>query len=68
MDPVQHKQVFLRINEVAEIIGMGRSKTYMLVASGEIPSVYIGGSKSRRVPRAALDRWIESQIEGGTDR
>ena len=63
------ERAFFRINEVAEIIGLGKSLTYRLVAEGHIPSVYMAGCKARRVPATALQRWIEAQAkeanEGG---
>jgi excisionase family DNA binding protein len=52
-------RAFLKADEVAEVIGLGRSKTYQLVQQGIIPSVHIG--KSRRVPAVALQRWIDER-------
>jgi len=52
-------RAFLKVDEVAEVIGLGRSKTYQLVQQGIIPSVHIG--KSRRVPAVALQRWIDER-------
>jgi excisionase family DNA binding protein len=52
----------LRVTEVAEMLGIGRSKAYELVARGEIPSVWVAG-RCRRVPREALDRWLEQLTE-----
>ncbi len=43
------------------MIGMGKSMTYKLVASGEIPSVWLAGLRSRRVPAEALDKWVAAQ-------
>lgn len=57
------EQMLLRVSEVGQIIGLGKSKTYELIASGEIPSVRLG--KSLRVPSDALKRWIgELQANG----
>ncbi len=47
----------LRIEEAARVLALGRSKTYQLVMEGAIPSIHIG--RSRRVPAAALERWID---------
>lgn len=49
----------LRIEEAARLLSLGRSKTYQLVQQGEIPSIHIG--KSRRIPTAALQHWIDRQ-------
>ena len=53
------ERLLYRVEEVAEMLGLGRSKTYQLVASGELPSVRLG--RCVRVPVQALRRWIESQ-------
>lgn len=55
------EKAFYRIPEVAEIIGLGKSLTYRLVAEGTIPSVWLAGCRSRRVPASALKKWIEDQ-------
>jgi excisionase family DNA binding protein len=55
------ERLLLKPTEAAEVIGLGRSKTYQLISSGAIPSVRIG--KSVRVPVAALRTWIEKQIQ-----
>ncbi|MDI9640025.1 helix-turn-helix domain-containing protein [Geitlerinema splendidum] len=52
---------FFRIQEVAEIIGLGKSMTYKLVLEGHIPSVHLAGCRARRVPKPALEKWIAEQ-------
>ena len=53
-------RLLLRPAEAAEAIGIGRSKIYQLLASGELPSIRVGSSV--RVPVDALRAWIERQI------
>jgi len=53
------ERLLLRVPEAAELTGLGKSKTYELVASGEWPSVTIG--RSIRVPLAGLRAWVEEQ-------
>jgi excisionase family DNA binding protein len=48
----------LRPEEAAEYLNIGRSKVYQLMRGGEIESVRIG--TCRRIPRNALDAYIES--------
>ena len=43
---------YSQTSQVAEMLGLGRSKTYQLLANGVLPSVRIGGSL--RVPVEAL--------------
>jgi excisionase family DNA binding protein len=50
----------LRVEEAARILALGRSKTYELIARGELPSVRIG--RAVRVPRNALQEWLRAQV------
>jgi excisionase family DNA binding protein len=52
-------KVALRPTEAAEVISLGRSKMYDLIAKGVIPSIRIG--KSVRVPADALREWVKAQ-------
>lgn len=45
------------VDEVAAMLGFGRSKTKMLVAQGRIRSLKDGGS------RRILPRWVDDYIE-----
>ena len=54
-------RILLRPVEAAEAIGIGRSKVYELLASGELPSVRIGSSI--RVPVDRLRQWIDRKSE-----
>lgn len=54
-------RLLLRPSEVADSLGIGRSKAYELIAAGVIPSIRLGKS-SVRVPSAALRAWIEHQV------
>jgi excisionase family DNA binding protein len=56
-----NERLMLRPNEAAEAIGVSRSKAYELIAAGQIPSVKVGGCV--RVPVAALQAWINSQLQ-----
>jgi len=57
------EKAFYRISEVAEIIGLGKSLTYKLVAEGRIPSVWLAGCRSRRISKVALEKWICEQTD-----
>lgn len=54
-------KLLLRPAEVGETLGVGRSKVYELLASGDLPSIRIGGSV--RVPVDALRAWIDRQLD-----
>jgi excisionase family DNA binding protein len=45
------------VEEAADLLGIGRTFMFHLVASGEIDSFKIG--KRRKIPRDALDGYIE---------
>ena len=59
------ERLLLRPIEAAEAIGVGRSKVYELLASGELPSIRIGSSV--RVPLDGLRAWIAKQTEARQD-
>ena len=54
MDPL-----LLRPTEAAEVIAVGRSKCYELLARGEVPAIRVGGRL--RVPVDGLRAWVEQQ-------
>ncbi|MCL3862957.1 helix-turn-helix domain-containing protein [Actinotalea sp. K2] len=45
--------------EAAAILGIGRSKLYEFISSGEIRSIRIG--RLRKIPVAAIDEFLESR-------
>jgi prophage regulatory protein len=55
----------LRPDEVAEMLGIGRSKVYSLIREETIPSVRIG--KSIRVPAQALEEWLVGMVSQKSD-
>lgn len=57
------EKMLLRPVEVAELLGIGRSKTYELIGSGTIPSIRIGTSV--RVPMESLKAWVALQSDDG---
>ncbi len=57
------ERLLLRPHEAAELLGLGRSTVYELIASGAIPSITIG--RSRRVPLEALRAWVRAQTDAG---
>ena len=50
------EKLLLRVDEAAQATGLGRSKLYELLASGELTSVAVG--RSRRIPAEALRKWV----------
>jgi excisionase family DNA binding protein len=55
------EKLLLRPLEAAEAIGIGRSKVYELLASGDLPSVRVGSSV--RIPVEQLREWINRRID-----
>jgi len=49
------------VSEVAELLGLSRSKTYELVAGGAIPALAIPGRR-KLVARAALERLVQEAL------
>ncbi len=59
------ERLLLRAEEVAKLLGVGRTTVYALVSAQKLPVVRIG--RSLRIPRDALDQWIREQIDGDPD-
>ena len=59
-------KLLLRPTEAADLIGVGRSKLYQLLATGELPSIRIGGSV--RVPLQKLRDWVDEKALDDADR
>jgi excisionase family DNA binding protein len=57
----QHN-TFLTVAELAAFLRVSRGTAYMLVRSGQVPSVQIGGSY--RIPRRALSRRLAETMVG----
>lgn len=53
----------LTVEQIAKLLQISRTHAYALVHQRGFPSVRLG--RVIRVPRAALDRWIEQQAAGG---
>ena len=54
------QRLLLKPTEAAEVLGIGRTKIYSLLSSGELPAVRVG--RSIRVPAAALQEWLDRQM------
>ena len=52
-------RLLLRVSECAELTGLPRSTIYVLLASGQLPSIKIG--RARRIRTQDLLAWIESK-------
>tara|TARA_R100001129_G_scaffold133822_1_gene95142 strand:- start:1543 stop:1731 length:189 start_codon:yes stop_codon:yes gene_type:complete len=51
--------ICVRINDAARMIGVGRTKVYELISSGELETVKIG--KATRVTTASLHELVRSR-------
>jgi excisionase family DNA binding protein len=54
-----NEQEFISLNELQEILAIGRTKAYDLVTSGDLPAVRIG--RSIRISKQDLTDWLERQ-------
>jgi excisionase family DNA binding protein len=50
------RRLLLRVADAAQILAVGRTTMYQLIAAGEIELVHIG--RCARVPFAELDRFV----------
>jgi excisionase family DNA binding protein len=59
-------KLLLRAEDVQRLLGIGRWKTYEMIARGELPTLRIG--RLIRVPRPALEEWIVANTSGTGSR
>ena len=55
------EKLLLTVEEAAALVGLSRSKFYQEMDKGTFPFVQVG--RSRRVPRAWLEKWVAEQVE-----
>jgi excisionase family DNA binding protein len=55
----ENEQEFISLNQLQKILGIGRTKAYALVTSGDLPAVRIG--RNIRVDKRDLSDWLETQ-------
>jgi excisionase family DNA binding protein len=58
MSNTKHSE-WLSLKDVQQLLGIGRTKAYELVTTGELPAVRIG--RCIRVNRRELDEWLRAQ-------
>jgi len=56
-------RLLLRIPEVAETLGIGRTKIYELIATGELPTIRVG--RAIRISVSTLQKWVEAREQQG---
>jgi excisionase family DNA binding protein len=54
---------FLTIADTAEVLNISANQAYVLVRSGELPAIKIGGSGRWRVERSVLESYIDAKYE-----
>jgi len=59
MQQSEIEREWLTLQEMQQMLSIGRTKAWQLVASGEIPAIRIG--RSVRVRRKELEQWLEEQ-------
>lgn len=59
------EKLLYKPEEAAKALGIGRSKIYALMASGQLESVLVGGS--RRIPLDAMHAFIEQLRESPSE-
>lgn len=58
-EKVMPQRLLLRIPEVAETLGIGRTKIYEMIATGELPTVRVG--RAVRISVTTLQKWVEER-------
>jgi excisionase family DNA binding protein len=61
----KNEPAFLTVSELADFLRVSQRTAYMLLRSGEVPSVKVGGSY--RIPRRTLVAQLAKQMVGLRD-
>ena len=61
----QASPLLLTVKQAAELLQLGINRTYGLARAQTLPSIKVGNSI--RIPRVALERWIEQQGQNMRD-
>lgn len=51
--------LLLRAEQVAEMLNLGRTTIFGMIARGELRAIKVG--RARRVARTEVDRWLQDQ-------
>jgi len=62
--PQRDGPLLLRAEEAARLLGLGRSKVFQMMATGELPGVVRIG-RAVRVSREALEAWVREGAGSG---
>jgi prophage regulatory protein len=52
------EKLLLKPSDLIQILGLGRSKVYELIATGQLPVIKIG--RCIRIPKTSLEDWIKN--------
>ena len=55
------EKLLLTVEQAADRLGVARSHLYRWLTTGELPSLKLG--RSRRIPVAALERFVSERLE-----
>lgn len=59
--PLSHEPICVKVDEAARMIGVGRTKLYELIASGEIDAIKLG--KSTRITTESLQELVRRKCD-----
>jgi len=59
------RPTLLTVEDLEAELQLGRTRTYELVRSGQIPVIRIG--RVVRIPRQGLRRWVEARASGSDE-
>lgn len=53
-----------RMSELTQIVGLGRSTIYSMIARGEFPVGFKLGSRARGWEKSCIEKWLEQCASG----
>lgn len=53
--------VTINVAEAAQYLGVGKNRVYELLHESKLPFIRLG--KNYRIPKKALDEWLENEVK-----
>ncbi len=63
LDRLDLEPILLRGGEVAQVLGCSVALAYKWMSAGIIPTIRVPGSRTIRVPKEALLRWVAEKTQ-----
>jgi excisionase family DNA binding protein len=58
----EDRALLLTVSEAAQLLATGKNTVYAMIRSGRLPCLCLGETRGYRIPRQAIEEWIEEAV------